>query len=137
MFLWNSNRPSAEALQASWEDLINLIVTAGGLPLLLCGPAPINLQSSDFDFFIGILCGMSSAPDHLRHECGQQRWRPQEYLASSRPSACCLWASCFWLIAVAIVGSITLVPFRAAAYRDHLLTVEMAISPRTSPRFRW
>ena len=62
--------------------LINLIVTAVvgflyfyvALPPSTCSPAIFIPSSASC-----VWC-MSSAPDHLRHECGQQRWRPKEYL---------------------------------------------------------
>ena len=107
--------------------LINLIVTAvvGFLYFYVALP-PINLQSSDFYTFIGILCVVYvvSALITSGMNVVSSGGGPKEYLRFIKTQCLPVGILFLALIAVAIVGSILSMPlFRAAAYRD-LLTVE-------------
>ena len=107
--------------------LINLIVTAvvGFLYFYVALP-PINLQSSDFYTFIGILCVgyVVSALITSGMNVVSSGGGPKEYLRFIKTQCLPVGILFLALIAVAIVGSILSMPlFRAAAYRD-LLTVE-------------
>ena len=107
--------------------LINLIVTAvvGFLYFYVALP-PINLQSSDFYTFIGILCVVYvvSALITSGMNVVSSGGGPKEYLRFIKTQCLPVGILFLALIAVAIVGSVLSMPlFRAAAYRD-LLTVE-------------
>ena len=107
--------------------LVNLIVTAvvGFLYFYVALP-PINLQSSDFYTFIGILCVVYvvSALITSGMNVVSSGGGPKEYLRFIKTQCLPVGILFLALIAVAIVGSILSMPlFRAAAYRD-LLTVE-------------
>ena len=107
--------------------LINLIVTAvvDFLYFYVALP-PINLQSSDFYTFIGILCVVYvvSALITSGMNVVSSGGGPKEYLRFIKTQCLPVGILFLALIAVAIVGSVLSMPlFRAAAYRD-LLTVE-------------
>ena len=107
--------------------LVNLIVTAvvGFLYFYVTLP-PLNLQSSEFYTFVGILCvvyvicALITSGMNVVSSGGT----PKDYLHFIKTQCLPVGILFLALIAVALVGSLISAPiFRAAAYRD-LLTVE-------------
>ena len=107
--------------------LVSLLITAVvGLVYFYVALPPINLQSSDFYTFVGILCvvyvlcALVTSGMNVATSGGGVK----DYLRFIKQQCLPVGILFLALIAVALVGSILSAPiFRAAAYRD-LLTVE-------------
>ena len=102
--------------------LVNLIVTAvvGFLYFYVALPA-INLQSSDFYLFIGILCVVYVVCALVTSGFNLGGGGPKEYFKFIKSQCLPIGILFLALILVAIVGSVISLPiFRAGAYRDLL-----------------
>ena len=107
--------------------LVSLLITAVvGLVYFYVALPPINLQSSDFYTFVGILCvvyvlcALVTSGMNVATSGGGVK----DYLRFIKQQCLPVGILFLALIAVALVGAILSAPiFRAAAYRD-LLTVE-------------
>ena len=107
--------------------LVSLLITAVvGLVYFYVALPPINLQSSDFYTFVGILCVVYVACALVTSGMNvvTSGGGPRDYLRFIKQQCLPVGILFLALLAVALVGAILSAPiFRAAAYRD-LLTVE-------------